>query len=109
MAGKSGRPGRAWEAADRTLPVAARVGYHRPVTRLLARAAPLYFALSTAFLVWPLYPWLGDRIEPRVLGLPWSLAYVLAVIAANTAVLTGLYLGRVVDAREDGEEDGPRG
>lgn len=74
----------------------------------LARLSPLFFLVSTATLVWPVYPLLGDHIEPRVLGLPWSLVYVLAVLALNTAVLTALYLGRAVDDREL-DEEGPRG
>lgn len=74
----------------------------RPPRRsLLGRVAPLFFVATTALLVWPLYPWLGDAIEPRVLGLPWSLAYILGVILLDTAALTALYLLRVVDAEED--------
>lgn len=57
----------------------------------------LWFAASTAALVWPVYPWVGNRVEPRVLGLPWSLTWVLLVIAANFLVLLGLYRWRVVD------------
>jgi hypothetical protein len=68
---------------------------------LLARVAPLFFVATTALLVWPLYPWLGNAVEPRVLGLPWSLTYVIAVIVLDAAVLTALYLLRVVDAEED--------
>lgn len=68
---------------------------------LLARVAPLFFIATTALLVWPLYPWLGNAIEPRVLGLPWSLSYVIGVILIDAAALTALYLLRVVDAEED--------
>jgi hypothetical protein len=73
---------------------------HRP---LLARVAPLFFIATTALLVWPLYPWLGNAIEPRVFGLPWSLVYVIGIIVVDAAALTALYLLRVVDAEEDGE------
>ena len=69
--------------------------------RTIARMAPLFFVATTALLVWPLYPWLGDTIEPRVLGLPWSLVYVLLIIVVNAVALTGLYVARVVDAGED--------
>jgi len=72
-----------------------------PVTRTIARVAPLFFVATTALLVAPLYPWLGDSVEPRVWGLPWSLMYVLLVIVINAAALTGLYMARVIDARED--------
>jgi len=70
---------------------------------LLARVAPLFFVATTALLVWPLYPWLGNSVEPRVLGLPWSLAYVIGVILLDAAALTALYLLRVIDAEEDGD------
>ena len=75
--------------------------YDGRVTRPIARAAPLFFVATTALLVWPLHPLLGNSIEPRVLGVPWSLAYVLLVIVINAVVLTALYLGRVVDSAED--------
>ncbi len=80
-----------------------------PVTRTIARVAPLFFVATTALLVAPLYPWLGDSIEPRVLGLPWSLVYVLLVIVVNAVALTGLYMARVVDAREDEGDGGGHG
>lgn len=70
-----------------------------------ARLAPWYFVASTAALVWPIYPALGDAIEPRVLGLPWSLVYVLLVIAANAAVLIALYVARAY-SDEPGEQGG---
>lgn len=63
--------------------------------------------LSTLALVWPVYPWLGNHIEPRVLGLPWSLVYVLLVIAANFAALALLYVFRVVDDRETEDPEAP--
>jgi hypothetical protein len=70
------------------------------------RLSLLYFALATATLIWPIYPWLGNRIEPRVLGLPWSLAWVLIVIVCNFVALALLFRLRVIDDREhdDGED-----
>ncbi len=50
-----------------------------------------YFVAATLALIWPVYPWLGNRIEPRVFGLPWSLFYVLAIIFANALVLMWLH------------------
>jgi len=78
-----------------------------PRTRLarsLPTLAALLFATTTAFLVWPLYPWLGNSVEPRVLGLPWSLVYVLLIITINTLALIALYVLRVVDAEEHAED-----
>jgi len=81
--------------------------YDGRVTRPIARVAPLFFVATTALLVWPLYPWLGNAIEPRVFGLPWSLVYVLLVITVNAVVLTALYVARVIDAED--AEGGDRG
>ena len=64
------------------------------------RLSLMYFALATAALVWPIYPAFGNHIEPRVLGLPWSLVWVLIVITCNFAVLALLFRLRVIDDRE---------
>jgi len=56
-----------------------------------------YFTAVTLALIWPIYPWLGNHIEPRVMGLPWSLFYVLAWIVANTGALFLLYRTEPVD------------
>lgn len=65
-----------------------------------ARLALAWLLASTLALVWPVFPWLGNHVHPRVLGLPWSLVYVLLVIAANFVALVVLYRARVVDDRE---------
>lgn len=74
-----------------------------PRRTLGPRLAVAWFVLSTLALVWPVYPWLGNHIEPRVLGLPWSLVFVLLVITANFGALLLLYRLRVVDDRETDE------
>lgn len=71
--------------------------------RIGTRLGALWFAISIVLLVWPVYPWLGNHVHPRVLGLPWSLTWVLLVIAANFGVLLLLYRLRVVDDREHDE------
>jgi hypothetical protein len=71
-----------------------------PRRSLGTRLAALWFLLSAAALVWPVYPWLGNHVHPRVLGLPWSLVWVLIVITANFGALLLLYWLRVVDDRE---------
>ena len=69
------------------------------------RLALLYFVLATVALIWPVYPWLGNRIEPRVLGLPFSLVWVLAIITSNFCVLVVLYRWRLIDDREVDDRD----
>lgn len=71
-----------------------------PTRVWVVRAAVVYFALATAALVAPVHTWLGDHIEPRVAGLPWSLVWVLLIILANFVVLALLHRARVVDHRE---------
>jgi len=55
------------------------------------RLAIVYFVASTVLLIAPVYTSVANRIEPRVLGLPFSLVYVLAVIAANFVALAWMY------------------
>lgn len=59
-----------------------------------------WFVISAALLVWPAFHWWGNTIEPRILGLPWSLCYVLLIVLVNFAALVGLYLAGWVDASE---------
>ncbi|MBK6920169.1 MAG: hypothetical protein IPH07_22405 [Deltaproteobacteria bacterium] len=74
--------------------------------RALARVGLVYFAASTVLLVAPAYALLGNHVEPRVLGLPWSLVYVLIVVALNCGALALLYVLRCVDDREHDDEGG---
>lgn len=65
------------------------------------KVAALYFVFATLMLVWPLFEWLGNHVEPRVLGMPWSMAYVLGIVVLNFFVLVGLYRFRVIDEPVD--------
>jgi hypothetical protein len=69
------------------------------------RWALLYFVIATAALVWPIYPWLGNRIEPRVMGLPFSLVWILVIITSNFCVLALLYRLRLIDDLEVEESE----
>ena len=59
-----------------------------------------YFFVALACLVWPVFPALGNSIDPRVWGLPWSLTYVLGIVVCNALVLGALYVSKIVDAKE---------
>ena len=50
----------------------------------------LYVAAGVFCLVWPGYAWFAGRIEPFVLGLPFSFAWHIGWILASCVVL-GLY------------------
>jgi len=49
-----------------------------------------YVVACFAAMTWPVYAWLGNRIEPTVLGVPFSLAWVVGWVAA-TFVALALY------------------
>ncbi len=61
-----------------------------------------YFALAVLALIHPVFTSLGDRIEPRFMGLPFSMVYVLGWIGLNTLVLIWMYRARII-AAEEGE------
>jgi hypothetical protein len=69
--------------------------------RVLRHIAIGYFAVSAAFVVAPLFFWWGNFVNPRVLGMPWSLVSVLIVILANFAMLVALYrMGIIAEPEE---------
>ncbi len=47
----------------------------------------LYVICCVAALTWPGYDWLGNRIEPLVLGLPFSLAWIMGWVGLTFLVL----------------------
>ena len=51
-------------------------GQTHPLTARNALFA-IYVVLCAGALTWPGYSWLGNRIEPLILGLPFSLAWVI--------------------------------
>ena len=53
--------------------------------------------LLLASLIWPVYAWAGERIEPRILGLPFAFAWnVMAVVASFFALL---WYDRILERR----------
>ena len=51
-----------------------------------------YFVVCTAALIWPGYAWLGNRIEPRLLGLPLSFAYNIVWVVLSFVVMVVFHL-----------------
>jgi len=47
----------------------------------------LYVFCCLGALTWPGYDWLGNRIEPLVFGLPFSLAWVVGWVGLTFLVL----------------------
>lgn len=66
-------------------------GSGRRAARRVYGAVALFYGLLFLAVIWPVYP-VFARIEPRVLGLPLSLAYVVGALVLSFAVLFGLYL-----------------
>ena len=72
------------------------------------RTVTAYFVAVSAAMVWPVYT-LASRIEPTVLGLPFSLAYLTSLVILSFLVALGLYLWEdregVLDAAERARRD----
>jgi predicted PurR-regulated permease PerM len=56
-------------------------------------AFAVFCACALSALIWPIYPALGNKIEPRVLGLPFSLAWIVAWIVASFLALVAYEWG----------------
>lgn len=52
----------------------------------------LWCATTLAALTWPVYGWLGNSIDPLVLGLPFSLAWVIGWALATFVFLSVYYV-----------------
>lgn len=46
-----------------------------------------YVVVCIASLVWPVYAWVGERIEPRLLGLPPGLAWIVGWVVLTFVAL----------------------
>ena len=46
-----------------------------------------YCLVALSAVVWPVYPAIGNRIEPFVMGLPFSLAWIVGWVAATFVAL----------------------
>lgn len=54
----------------------------------------VYFLVCLLALIWPGYPWLGDRIEPYVLGVPFSLTWNVLWVAMSFLGLLAYHVFR---------------
>lgn len=52
----------------------------------------LYVIVCLAALTWPGYAWFGSRIHPLVLGLPFSLAWVVGWVVLSFVALAVYHL-----------------
>jgi len=84
-----------------------------PVARRVYGATALFFLLVFLGLVWPVYP-LFAGVRPLVLGVPFSLYYVVVLLHGAFLVLLGLFVWegrrRVTGTRpESGRAESPPG
>lgn len=63
----------------------------RPEERRVYGTIVLFFLLVLAALVWPIYP-LFAGVRPLVLGMPFSLYYVVVLLVGSFLVLLLLFL-----------------
>ena len=50
-----------------------------------------YMLCCLAAIIWPGYDWLGNRIEPYVFGLPFSLAWVVGWVLLSFVALVAYH------------------
>lgn len=62
-----------------------------PGPRRVYVAATIFFVAVFVALVWPVYPNFAS-VRPFVLGMPFSLVYVVILLLAAFGALLGLYL-----------------
>lgn len=62
-----------------------------PGPRRVYLAATVFFVAVFVALVWPVYPNFAS-VRPFVLGMPFSLVYVVILLVAAFGALLGLYL-----------------
>ncbi len=69
--------------------MAGRSGRH--LKRRIYAAVILYFLVVFGAMMWPIYPFFS-RITPMLLGIPFSLFYLVALLGLSFLVLLALYL-----------------
>ena len=55
--------------------------------RALDVAFAAYCLTTMAALTWPVYAWAGARIEPRIVGVPFSMAWVILWVLLTLVAL----------------------
>lgn len=80
-----------------------------PDERRVYRAATLFFIAVFFAFMWPVYP-LFNRIRPLVLGMPFSLFYLVLILTVAFLAILALYRWEVrhgkLDEPEAGAEQG---
>ncbi len=56
----------------------------------IKKRAVIFFCLVFLAMIWPIYP-IFSRIDPMILGIPFSLFYLIFLLVTSFLVLFGLY------------------
>ena len=64
--------------------------YKEQIARI-RKGVVLFFCLLFLGMIWPIYP-IFSRIEPMLLGIPFSLFYLIILLLLSFSVLLALYL-----------------
>ncbi|MFK7987859.1 MAG: DUF3311 domain-containing protein [Sandaracinaceae bacterium] len=64
-------------------------------------AFALYCAVCLGAVTWPGYAWFGNRVEPYVFGLPFSLAWNVGWVGLTFVVLVAYHATGPRDAHDD--------
>ena len=76
----------------------------RPMTLRVVLYLCFVFCCAAA-LVWPGYAVLGNRIDPRVLGLPFSFAWNIIWVLASFVALVAFHFTRPKAAMSANDDD----
>lgn len=63
----------------------------RPEVSKPSRYAAIFCVAAFIAVLWPVYSWFSD-IEPVVLGMPFSLVFLVIVIASVFSVMLALFV-----------------
>jgi hypothetical protein len=73
-------------------------------TRLRHGLFAIYVVVCLTMICWPGYAWLGNSIDPYVLGLPFSLAWVVGWVLMTFLTLVVFHL--TAERSDDGTPGG---
>lgn len=65
-----------------------------PRDRSIYKAATVFFLCAFIASLWPIYPFFSS-IEPLILGIPFSLFYLIVLLVLVFSVLLAIYLRQV--------------
>lgn len=65
----------------------------------------VFVAVCALALAWPGYAWFGNRIEPRVVGLPFSFVWNIGWVLASFGALVAFHVTRPAGYGDEDDDD----